>query len=55
MKLFRILRAVLREVFDEAAYQRFCEREKLTVGSDSYRKFLVESGEVKNKKISRCC
>lgn len=54
MKFVRLLRAVLRELFDEAAYERFCVREKLRTGRESYAKFLDETASPNRKKI-RCC
>ncbi len=55
MKFFRILRAILREVFEEAAYERFCAREGVALGRESYAQFLHESCEAKGNKIVRCC
>ena len=54
MRFLQLLRAVLREIFDEAAYERFCAREKLPVGTDSYVRFLEHSTLKPNRKI-RCC
>jgi hypothetical protein len=54
MKFFRVLRAVLREVFEEAAYERFCAREKTEVSRDSYAVFLRETDQAKQHKV-RCC
>ena len=54
MKFFRLLREVLREIFEEAAYERFCAREKVGVSSGSYAEFLRESEKVRQQKV-RCC
>ena len=54
MKFLQLLLAVLREIFDEAAYERFCARERLPVGTDSYVRFLEHSALKSNRKI-RCC
>ncbi|HZR66875.1 MAG TPA: hypothetical protein VFA85_17170 [Terriglobales bacterium] len=54
MKFFRLLRAILREIFDEAAYERFCATEKLAIDADSYARFLEHSTPTANRKI-RCC
>ena len=54
MKVFRILRAVLREVFEEAAYERFCLREGVKVNNESYSRFLRETDQLKQHKV-RCC
>jgi hypothetical protein len=50
MKVIRLLRAILREIFEESAYERFCRRERLAPGRESYGKFLRQS-HVKVK----CC
>jgi hypothetical protein len=52
MKLFRILRAALREIFDEAAYERFCKRERLAEGQASYSRFVKQTTA---KQKVRCC
>ena len=43
MKIICLLHEILREIFDEAAYERFCVREALPVGSKSYALFLTRS------------
>ena len=53
MKLLRLLHLVLREIFDEAAYERFCAGEKLEYGRTSYKMFL--SGIGRRKPPVRCC
>ncbi len=53
MKFFRVLWAVLREIFEESAYERFCRREGVAQGRSSYSKFLGES-ERGGSKV-RCC
>jgi hypothetical protein len=52
MKFLRLIRAVLREIFDEAAYERFCARENLQLGHRSYAKFLHSVEQVRRVK---CC
>lgn len=54
MKFIRLLHDILREIFDEAAYERFCEREHIEVGARSYARFMVDAGGRGNRKI-RCC
>lgn len=54
MKFFRIIRAVLREVFEESAYERFCVREKTSIGRESYALFLQETDRARQQKV-RCC
>lgn len=52
MRLLRLLHEILREMFDEAAYERFCAREALPVGSESYALFLTRS---EKRFKPRCC
>ena len=54
MKLVALIRAVLREIFDEAAYERFCASEELRTGRESYAKFLDKAMQPA-KQIVRCC
>jgi hypothetical protein len=54
MKFLRIIRAVLREVFEEAAYERFCARSGFERNRQSYAKFLQEDERVRQRKVS-CC
>lgn len=50
MKLIRILRAILREIFEESAYERFCAREGVPRGRESYAAF------VRGRRIRvKCC
>lgn len=46
--------AVLREIFDEAAYARFLSRKQLLASRDSYSAFLHESAHAKERS-PRCC
>ena len=52
MSFFRLLYEILREIFDESAYERFCAREALPVGSESYAVFLART---QNGVKPRCC
>jgi len=54
MKFLRLIRAVLRELFDEAAYERFCIRSGFGVGPESYAKFINENASSTRSKL-RCC
>lgn len=54
MKILQLLRAVLREIFDEAAYERFCVQEKCGAHHISYARFLNQENVRHHKKI-RCC
>ena len=50
----KIARAVLREVFDESAYERFLLRTASARSVASYRAFLAER-EVATARRPRCC
>lgn len=54
MKFFRIFRDVLREVFEESAYERFCAREQLGLSRESYALFLQETDQARQHNV-RCC
>lgn len=54
MRILRLIRAALREIFDEAAYERFCARQKLIADKNSYRGFLRDRDQDGQAKI-RCC
>ena len=40
MKALRVLHAILREIFEESAYERFCLSEGVSRGRESYAAFL---------------
>ncbi|MBO0912150.1 MAG: hypothetical protein J2P13_10180 [Acidobacteria bacterium] len=52
-QVIRILRLILREIFEEAAYDRFCTFHGVPPGRSSYFRFLRE----KHSRITglRCC
>jgi hypothetical protein len=52
--VFRVLIATLREIFDEAAYQRFLARGQMTSSPAAYDDFLRE-GEIAKARRPRCC
>jgi hypothetical protein len=54
MTFLQLIRAVLREIFDEAAYERFCIGGGLIAGRESYAKFLDENALRARSKL-RCC
>jgi hypothetical protein len=54
MRFFRVVREMLREIFEESAYERFCMREGVGVNRESYADFLTETGRAKQPKI-KCC
>ena len=49
-----ILRATLREIFDESAYARFLERRELETSPKSYAEFLRENETTRSRR-PRCC
>ncbi|HUK88260.1 MAG TPA: hypothetical protein VLT85_11390 [Terriglobales bacterium] len=53
-RFFHLLRAALREIFDEAAYERFLAREGAAASRASYADFLREQ-EVRKARRPRCC
>jgi hypothetical protein len=53
-RVFRILGAMLREVFDEAAYGRFLAQTGSHRSSASYREFMRER-ETATARKPRCC
>ena len=52
MRFLYLLRAVLREIFDEAAYERYCTEKGLPHNRSSYVEFV--RGRYQSPKI-RCC
>jgi hypothetical protein len=50
----QILRATLREIFDESAYERFLQRTHASRSVASYRAFTRERDAAMVKK-PRCC
>ncbi|HWX56841.1 MAG TPA: hypothetical protein VN176_19830 [Verrucomicrobiae bacterium] len=52
--LFQIIRATLREIFDENAYDRFLARTHRAHSAESYRAFMHER-EAGMAKRPRCC
>jgi hypothetical protein len=47
-------RAILREIFDESAYQRFLDRSQLESSAKSYAVFLQENEQARSRR-PRCC
>ncbi len=54
MRVLRIIQAVLREIFDESAYERYCAREGVVSGRDSFAKFLRDADRTGRSRV-RCC
>jgi hypothetical protein len=50
-----ILAATLREIFDEAAYQRFLARHGRQASARSYGEFLAEREAPGRRPRPRCC
>jgi hypothetical protein len=50
----KTLKATLREIFDESAYDRFLQRTSKTHSAASYRDFTRERDAAMTKK-PRCC
>ena len=53
-RLFTVLVAALREIFDESAYARFLDRQRATSSPIAYAEFLRES-EIAKARRPRCC
>jgi len=49
-----LVHSVLREIFDEAAYARFLQRNKLESSREAYAGFIREN-EVIRARRTRCC
>jgi hypothetical protein len=49
-----ISRAILQEIFDESAYQRFLDRRELESSPNAYTIFLQENDQDKSRR-PRCC
>ena len=50
----RLIRATLREIFDESAYERFLRRHQVHPSRESYRSFLREAA-LRRERRPRCC
>jgi hypothetical protein len=53
-ELFGLIVAVLREIFDEAAYERFLDRTRLQSSPNAYAIFRRENEQAKSRR-PRCC
>ena len=49
-----VLVEILKEIFDESAYQRFLNRNELQSSSQAYAMFLQENEQAKSRR-PRCC
>ena len=52
--VWKILRATLREIFDEAAYARFLGRKQLASSPAAYAAFREEFEDAKSRR-PKCC
>jgi hypothetical protein len=53
-RLFTVLVAALREIFDESAYARFLDRQSVASSQAAYEDFLRESEGARARR-PRCC
>jgi hypothetical protein len=53
-ELLGLVVAVLREIFDEAAYQRFLDRTRLQSSPNAYAVFQQENEQARSRR-PRCC
>jgi hypothetical protein len=53
-ELFGLVVAILREIFDESAYQRFLDRGRLESSPNAYAIFRQENEQAKARR-PRCC
>ena len=54
VKAARLLLATLREIFDEAAYERFLSRTQAASSTKAYAAFRQESEEARARR-PKCC
>jgi hypothetical protein len=53
-RAWQLLWQALREIFDEAAYERYLDRQQECAGPTSYAAFLAESRSQRERR-PRCC
>jgi len=53
-RVLAVVGSILREIFDESAYARFLERNKMESSREAYVSFLRE-GEALRARRARCC
>ena len=54
IKIMQTIKATVREIFDESAYDRFLQRTQAARSTASYREFMQERDAAIVKK-PRCC
>ena len=52
--MMSVITAILREIFDESAYRRFLEREKMVSSCKAYAQFVQENELLRARRV-RCC
>ena len=53
-RAFAVLVEILKEIFDESAYQRFLDRKELQSSTKAYAMFQQENEQAKSRR-PRCC
>ena len=53
-RVMRTVCMVLREIFEESAYARFLQRQRMGSSREAYAGFLRESQQCREKR-ARCC
>jgi hypothetical protein len=53
-KMASVSRSMLREIFDESAYERFLERSRLPSSPKAYAMFQRENEQARSRR-PRCC
>jgi len=53
-RITQVIQAVLQEIFDESAYQRFLDRSRLESSPNAYAIFQQENEQAKSRR-PRCC
>jgi len=53
-RMLAVVGSILREIFDESAYARFLERNKVESSHEAYGSFLRESEALRARR-ARCC
>ena len=54
MRVLRLGTAIMREIFDESAYERFLARRQTNSSRHAYSAFLREQAQVQRRR-HRCC
>ena len=54
LRIAGVVHSILAEIFDEAAYARFLERQGVENSRKAYAQFLCETGAARSQR-PRCC